>query len=184
MKRTIIFLSGFMVPNILAKTRFVWDDSIWKDYHRIYMPSKTPTSDYMVAKELDRLSGIVNAYPNVTFAGQSLGAWWGANLACRPESKIKKLALWIPLGDAQAYPIFNASRTYHPPHLIPNQNSIGPHRTIVYYGKRDFIVPPKNHCFDLIKLFNAESYPLDGGHFFQINHKAGLNFMKDWIEID
>lgn len=184
MKRTIIFISGFMIPKFLAKSKFVWDDSLWKDYNRVYITSRIPLSDYMVREELINLSQLIGSYDNVTVAGQSLGAWWAANLACRPESKIKKLVMWTPLGDANAYPIFNVSRLYHPPYLVPNKNSVGPHRSIVFGGNNDFIVPPQHHCLDLIKFFDASSYSLSGGHFFQSNHKAGLNFMKDWIEID
>lgn len=182
--RTIIFISGLLIPKIIAKTKFVWDDQFWKNYRRIYITSRIPTSDSMVEEELRSLNNLISSYPQVTVAGQSLGAWWAANLACRPESKINKLVMWTPLGDASAYPIFNVSRNFHPPYLIPNSHNKGPHKSIVFYGKRDLIVPHKCHSVDLINTFNATSYPLSGGHAFQKNHKAGLQFMKDWIELD
>lgn len=184
MNRTIIFLSGFMVPKFVSKTKFVWDDNLWKDYNRIYINSKVPSSDQMVENELLKLIKLINSYDNVTVAGQSLGAWWAANLACRPKSKINKLVMWTPLTDTSVYPIFNVSNLYYPPYLTANKNNIGLHKSIVFSANHDLIVPAKYHCLDLIKSFNAYNYVLNGGHLLQSNHKAGLNFMKDWIEID
>jgi pimeloyl-ACP methyl ester carboxylesterase len=184
MARTIIFISGFAVPKWLAKTRFVWENSLWEGYRKIYLPSRTPLSDGMVERELDNLCSLVNQYPNVTLAGQSLGAWWAANLACHPQSKIKKLVLWTPLGDANAYPIFNVTARHHPPFKIPNKHNVGPHKTAVFCAKDDLIVPPREHAADLITQFQPTVYRLDGGHLLQSNHKAGLIFMKDWIELD
>jgi pimeloyl-ACP methyl ester carboxylesterase len=184
MDRTIIFISGFAVPTWLAKTRFVWDDSLWKDYRRIYLPSRTPLSDNMVERELDKLCHLTHLFPNVTLAGQSLGAWWAANLACHPQSKIKKLALWTPLGDANAYPIFNVTQRHHPSNKTANKRNVGPHHAAIFCAKNDLIVPPKEHSLPLISQFEPTVYRLDGGHLLQSNHKAGLIFMKDWIELD
>jgi len=138
----------------------------------------------MVERELHTLTSLVNQFPNVTVAGQSLGAWWAANLACQPQSRIKKLVLWTPLGDANAYPIFNVTQRHHPPHKTPNKHNVGPHRAAVFAAKDDLIVPPREHSLPLINQFEPTVYRLDGGHLLQSNHKAGLIFMKDWIELD
>ena len=184
MQRTIIFLSGFTIPTWLAKTKYIWDDSLWKDYQKIYISSKTPISDGMVDRELDSLCELVNRFPNVTLAGMSLGAWWAANLASHPESKIKKMVLWTPLGDANAYSIFNVTRRHHPTNKIPNKHNVGPHRSALFLAKYDWIVPAHDHTPDLITKFDPTIYKLDGGHVYQPNHKPGLLFMKDWIELD
>jgi pimeloyl-ACP methyl ester carboxylesterase len=184
MQRTIIFLSGFMIPIWAAKTKFVWNDSLWKDYNKIYLSSKTPLSDGMVDRELDNLCRLVNNFPNVTLAGMSLGAWWAANLASHTECKIKKLVLWTPLGDANAYPIFNVTKRHHPANKTPNQHNVGPHRCAIFSAEYDLIVPPHFHTKDLISKFDSITYKLDGGHIYQPNHQAGLKFMKDWVELD
>jgi pimeloyl-ACP methyl ester carboxylesterase len=182
--RTIIFISGFMVPKWLAKSRFVWNDSLWKYYRRIYLPSKTPLSDSMVDRELDKLCHLVNLFPDAILAGHSLGAWWAANLACSPNANISKLVFWTPLGDTTDYPIFNATKRHYPPRKTPNPNLIGPHKALTFEGKYDFIVPPKDHSHCLNQHFKGMSYHLKGGHFYQSNHKAGLLFMKDWIGLE
>lgn len=182
--KTIIFISGFMVPKLLAKSKFVWEDSMWKDYRRIHIPSKTPLSDTMVDRELDRLCHLVNMFPNAIVAGHSLGAWWAANLACHPQSKIKKLVFWTPLSDTVAYPIFNVTNRHYPVYKSPNAHNVGPHKTLTFEAVNDFIVPPKDHSFQLNNHFKGTLYRLKGGHFFQSNHKAGLLFMKDWVELD
>lgn len=184
MDRTIIFLSGLGVPKFLARSKFIWNDPLWQDYHRIYITTKIPISDKMVENELENLCKLVGSYPNVTIAGQSLGAWWGANLACYPGSDIKKLVMWTPLGDTSYYPIFNASRRHHPMNKQPNSHNIGPHRAAVFAANYDCVVPIKKHAITLSKHFDAINYKLDGGHLFQNNHLPALHFMKDWIELD
>ncbi len=181
MNKTIIFISGWAVPKLIAKSKLVWDKSLWHDYKTIFLNSKTPTSDKMVAQELDSLQDLVESNPGCTLAGQSLGAWWSANLALRPHVTIKKMVLWTPLGDANVYPIFNVSRRYHPMGQHPHVN-YGPHRVLTMVGMRDFIVPPEYHARDLNAHFNGIEYKLKGGHFYQLNHAAGLQYMKDWIE--
>jgi hypothetical protein len=184
MPRTIIFISGFMVPKLIAKSSLVWDDGIWKDYHRIYLDGKTPTSDRMVSQELDKLCKFVNQFPNVTVAGQSLGAWWAANLACQIQSKIKKLVLWTPLCDARDYPFLNVTPRHDPSNKVPNSHNVGPSRTAVFAANDDWITPHREHGYSLSVRFKATDYSLNGGHYFQSNHKSGLLFMKDWIELD
>ena len=182
MSKTIIFINGWAVPKFIAKSPWVWDESFWAGYQRIWISSKTPTSDGMVQKELDRLQTILSKYPGATLAGHSLGGWWSANLALRPEVKINKLVLWTPLGYAGDYPIFNVTPRFHPPHQGPTHNS-GPHRVLVLYGKDDLIVPSAHHALPLARHFGALEYRLEGGHFFQSNHRAALRYMKDWIEL-
>ncbi len=179
--RTIIFLSGFMVPQALAKSKFVWEDSLWRDYRRLYLPSKTPLSDNMVEKELDRLCRLVNLFPKSVVAGHSLGAWWAANLACHSQAKIDKLVFWTPLGDTRPYPIFNVTQRHHPMNKVPYL--VGPHKVLTMEAQYDFIVPPREHSYCLNHHFKSTLYKLQGGHFFQSNHKAGLLFMKDWIDL-
>lgn len=174
-------MSGFMVPKWLAKSQFVWNDSFWRDYRRVYISSRTPTSDMMAEKEIQRLLNIVSLFPEATIAGQSLGAWWAANLACRPQCKIKRMVFWTPLGDTTEYPIFNVSQRYHPINQTPKV--YGPHRILVYAGKEDFIVPPKDHAETLCEHFSGTPYLLHGGHFFQTNHQEGLKYMKTWMEL-
>jgi pimeloyl-ACP methyl ester carboxylesterase len=136
----------------------------------------------MVQKELDKLEHLLKLYPNATIAGHSLGGWWASNLALRPEVQIKKMVLWTPLGNAEDYPIFNVSPRYHPPNQ-PITNTHGPHRVLVYSAKDDLIVPPPRHGWRLISHFNAMNYVLQGGHLYQSNHRAALEYMKDWIEV-
>lgn len=181
MNKTIIFISGWQVPNILARTKYVWDEELWSDYNACYFMSKTPTSDKMIAEHLDILENIVHNNPGCAVVGQSLGAWWAANLALRPTVTIKKLALWTPVCDASAYPVFKASRKFHPPYQKLT-NTKGPHRVLTLVAKNDLIVPPDAHGNELRDHFNSMNYELKGGHFFQRNHKAALLFLKDWIE--
>lgn len=136
----------------------------------------------MVQKELNRLEGLLRLFPGAAVAGQSLGGWWAANLALRPEVKIRKMVLWTPLGNAEEYPIFNVTQRYHPIHQ-PITNTYGPHRVLVCAAKDDLIVPPGPHGLRLATHFNAMPYQLDGGHFYQSNHRAALNYMKEWIEV-
>lgn len=183
MNKTIIFISGWMVPNWLAKTRFVWDDRMWLDYRTLYLESKTPTSDEMIGRELNRLQDIVAANPGCTVVGRSLGAWWAANLLCRPRTNIRKMVFWTPVSDVSVYPIFKASRFYHPLNRVQHwlQNT-GPHRVLTLNAKYDLLTPPDGHGKDLAKHFNSMTYELNGGHIYQLNHKAALQYMKDWIE--
>lgn len=181
MSKTIIFISGWAVPKFIAKSKWVWDKDFWADYKCIWLSSKTPTSDGMVQKELNKLQNLLNLYPDATLAGQSLGGWWASNLALRSEVKIKKLVLWTPLGNAGDYLIFNVTPRFHPPHQELVSNS-GPNRVLVLYGKDDLIVPPDAHAHHLSRHFRAMDYKLNGGHLYQSNHRAALQYMKDWIE--
>jgi hypothetical protein len=45
------------------------------------------------------------------------------------------------------------------------------------------IVPPNEHALNLARHFNAMEYKLSGGHFFQSNHRAALEYMKEWVEL-
>lgn len=182
MKQTIIFLNGFAVPIWLSKTRFVWHDALWKDYNRVYNTSKVPLSDWMVEDELHRLDKLISQFENPIVAGHSLGAWWAANLACHTQFKIKRLVFWTPLGDTDSYPIFNVSRKFHPPLREHNKFCFGKKKSLLVHSTMDLIVPHKNHTPGLIKMFDPSIYSLFGGHLFQLNHKAGLSFMKKWIE--
>jgi len=181
MKKTIIFISGWAVHPLIAKSKWVWDKSFWSDYNCIWLSSKTPTSDGMVKRELDRLQNLIRAYPEATVAGHSLGGWWASNLALRPKVIIRKTVLWTPLGDTGYYPIFNVTPRYHPPHQPVTSNS-GPHRVLVLSAKDDLIVPPNGHANELASHFLAMPYRLNGGHFYQSNHRAALEYMREWIE--
>jgi len=177
---TIIFLSGFLIPNWLAKTKYLWNKPMWNQYHTIFLESKTPRSDVMVEKELDRLQKLLQQYPNAVLAGHSLGAWWLSNLATR-DVQINKLVLWTPLSDTNGFG-FNVSNHYCPLIHSPNKNT-GSHKVLVYWGTNDLIVPGYNHGRALMDHFSAMNYKLDGGHLYQKNHQAALNYMRDWIEI-
>jgi pimeloyl-ACP methyl ester carboxylesterase len=182
MNKTIIFISGWQVPKFIAKTKWVWDAEFWSDYKCIWISSKTPTSDGMVRRELDRLQSLLRRFPEAAVAGQSLGGWWASNLALRPDVKIRKMVLWTPLGNAEEYPIFNVTPRYHPLNQ-PLTNTYGPHRVLVYSAKDDLIVPPASHGNRLVQHFSAIGYPLKGGHLYQSNHQEALEYMKDWIEV-
>lgn len=182
--RTIIFLSGFAVPQIVSKTRFVWHDSFWKDYNRIYLTSKVPTSDDMVEKEIDRLSRFTQRFDKPIVAGHSLGGWWAAHMACHYPSNIDKMVLWTPMEDHQFYPIFPVSSRLRPLNRQPNSVNMGFDKTLVFAGQYDWIVPPVTHAHPLANHFDATTFRLNGDHFFQTNHQAGLSYMKDWIEWD
>lgn len=180
--KTIIFLNGVMMSTWLAKSKFLWDQTLWSDYNCVWVSSKLPYSDMMVGKELDRLQRLLEQYPNATLAGQSLGAWWAANLACRSNCNISKMVLWTPLVNHLEYPIFNVTARYHPYHQTPNPNNTGLHKALVFYGDEDLIVPQQTHAYYNIMHFKALSYKLHGGHLLQKNHQAALKYMKDWIE--
>jgi predicted alpha/beta hydrolase family esterase len=181
MKRTIVFLSGLGVPKILAKTPWCWQDDLWSDYNRIYYTSKLPKSDIMVQKKLNNLIDLTHKYSGSLFVGQSLGAWWLANLASCPEAYIKKMALWTPLADHNDYNIFNATRIFNP--LNRERFVKGPAKVLVLGAKDDWITPGHQHANRLASFFQATHYLLDGGHYYQKNHEAGLQFMKDWFEL-
>lgn len=182
--KTIVFLSGFALPKFISKSSWFFEDSFWKDYRRIFYKSKTPTSDKMVVQELENLKQLVNSYSDTIVVGHSLGAWWAANLACLPQSKIKKLALWTPLGVASDYPIFKISQKSELFDKTPNIHNVGPDKTLVIYAKNDLIVPYKRHAIPLSKKFQAMSLSLDGGHAWQLDHKKGLILLKNWIELE
>lgn len=182
MERTIIFISGWGVPRFLQTGSSVWDDDLWKDYGRVYLSSKTPFSDVSVKNHLDKLSLFVNSFSNPIVMGQSLGAWWAANLACLPNTKIDKLVLFTPFSSLIDYPtVFNVSPYYYLHNKKPYIK--GPHKVLVCGANKDIITPIQNHASRLLSLFNGMPYSLSGGHFRQKNHKACLNFIKDWIEI-
>lgn len=180
--KTIIFLHGIMVPNWLAKSKFIWNESLWSDYECLWIPSKIPYSDMMVEKELDRLQRLMDDHPGAVIAGQSLGAWWAANLACRHDCDISKMVLWTPLVDHRPYPVFNVTARYHPCNQVPNPKNMGLHKVLVTYANEDLIVPHQSHAYYDIMHFKGMTYKLSGGHLFQVNHQPALKYMKDWIE--
>lgn len=181
--RTIIFLSGLAVPVIVAKSKYIWEDNLWKYYNRIYITSKIPTSDLMVERELDRLCNLFSKYDKPIIVGQSLGAWWAANLGSDINFTGDKLVFWTPLVKTSHYGIFNVTERFNPllkPILPKNK---GPHKSIVFEGKKDWLVPWQWHSQPLAHHYEAVTYPLDGGHWYQTNHKEGLIFLKEWIEV-
>jgi len=178
----IIFMSGFLIPKWLAQSKFVWDKAHWEDYQCFWLDSKVPYSDIMVSKELDNLERLLNKYPEATFAGHSLGAWWISNLMCRPTVEFRKTVLWTPLTHADEYPVFNVSPRYNPMYQIPNLPNTGAYRNLVVYANQDLIVPSPSHALSLSFHFKSMTYQLLGGHLYQKNHKAALNYMKDWVE--
>lgn len=182
--KNIIFLSGLGVPKVLAKMPMIWNDTLWHNHKRIYLTSKIPTSDNMVKTHLKDLVKFINKFDDPVVVGQSLGAWWAANLACEPMCQMKKFVLCIPLADTNYYPIFNASPLFKPTNRTPNPQHYGPYKSLVVYASNDFIVPINQHAVPLERHFNALSYKLDGGHLIQSNHQKGLEFIKDWIELD
>lgn len=184
MTRTIIFLSGMGVPKILARSSFVWDDIRWRDYNRLYVTSKIPTSDNMVKHHLKELTNLINSFSNPVVVGQSLGAWWLANLACEPKCQMTKIAFFIPLVNANHFPIFNVSQIYHPLNRVPNKQNMGPHKALVVGAHDDLIVPTQQHANPLAVHFNASYYRMNGGHLLQKDHTSALSFTKDWIELD
>ncbi len=181
MNRPIIFISGWGVPKFLEKTSLAWNDEMWKDYSRIYLSSKTPVSDVQVSNHLNELNKFVNSFPDPIVMGQSLVAWWAGNLACQKGTKISKLILFLPLAHLADYKFFNVSSKYS----LFNREPIvsGPHKVLVAGATKDIIAPYGEHAARLANKYNACSYSLNGGHYFQQGHKACLNFMKDWIEI-
>jgi predicted alpha/beta hydrolase family esterase len=181
--KTIIFMSGIFVPKWLAKSKFIWNKSHWSNYKCLWLNSKIPYSDMMVERELDYLERLINKYPGAILAGHSLGAWWAANLLCRPSFSIKKAIFWTPLVDANEYPIFNVTPRYDPCKQDPNPINVGINKTLVVYGSDDLLVPHESHSYNLSNHFKSMPYRLEGGHFYQTNHQAALNYMQDWIEI-
>ena len=183
--KTIIFLSGFALPNIISKSSLFFDRNFWSNYNTIFYKSKIPISDSMVNQEIESLTKLTNQYVvnDLVVVGHSLGAWWAANLACNPDFKANKLALWTPLGIANMFPIFLSSNKSEPLFKTPNINNIGINNTTVIYAKYDLIVPYQQHALPLIKMFKADSLCLNGGHAWQLDHKYGLTYLKNWINI-
>jgi len=181
MSKTIIFISGWNVPKFVAKSKLIWEEDFWNEYNCVWVSSKTPTSDLMVERELDRLQRLLGRFPGATVAGQSLGAWWGAHLAHRPQVVINKLVCWTPLYHADDYPIFNITPRYSLSYKRITENS-GSSKVLTVLAKEDMIVPPMRHAYQLKEHFQGMGIVLDGGHLFQSNHKEGLIFMKKWIE--
>jgi predicted alpha/beta hydrolase family esterase len=179
--KTIIFISGWLIPHHIAKGKLLWNEPMWKDYHTIFLKAKTPYSDVMVASNLDRLESLLHRHPNAILAGHSLGGWWLSNLIIRPTVKINKLVLWTPLSNTQGYP-FNASSNYCPTNHLPNSQNVGSHKVLVFSAVNDLIVSSR-HSISLAHHFKAMTYQLDGGHFYQKNHQQALNYMADWMEL-
>jgi len=180
-KHNIIFISGLSIPKCLAKTKLVWNDSLWNDYNRYYVSNYLPTSDLDAKRKLNELKELINSLSNPIIISQSLGAWWTANLACMPECDIKKVIMMTPLANAKNVPFFNTSSLMYPIKNAPVVN--GPHRVLVCQAKYDLICPVQFNGSRLIKHFNAMSYDLNGGHFYQSDHTSCLKFMQDWIEV-
>lgn len=179
--KTIIFLSGFAVPTVLAKSRFVWDDKLWEGYNRIYYTSKTPTSDKMAQDEIHNLVELYNKYPDAYYAGHSLGAWWLANLSCFHSVNIKKMLLMTPLVNTKNYPMFNVTERFNP--ILKSKKILGPHKVCVLIANNDLLVKPEYHGHFLVQYFNATKYIMQGGHFYQSNHKLALEFAKVWLDL-
>lgn len=179
--KNIIFLSGLCVPKFIAKSRFVWNEPLWSKYNTTFITSKIPISDNMVVSELNRLSGIINEFDNPIIAGHSLGAWWASNLACSKNISISKLILLTPLSNANYYPIFNVTPKFDPVNNIPYIH--GPHRTLVISSEYDLIVPQATHSNRIANHFCAQTYQLNGGHFYQTDHDQMINYMQSWIDL-
>lgn len=182
MSKNILFISGWGVPKLLAKSRFGWDDSMWSDYNRIYLPTVTPKSDAMVREHLATLENVINSYDNPIVMGSGLGGWWLANLACQPNVRMKKIVLFNILTDLSGYAIFNASPVFYPYNRMPYLT--GPHKVLICHANEDVWAGYPNNIYKLVEKFNGIEYKLTGGHFIQQNHKPCLNFIKDWLEID
>jgi len=176
---TIIFISGFLLPNFIGQSSLMWNDKFWQDYNRVYLNSKIPTSDIMVSQEIEELVGITSSFSNVVLAGQSLGGWWAANVACHAKCKINKLVLWTPLADTQFFPMFNATALHFPRNKNPT--IFGPNKTLTISANNDWIVPHFEHSYQLEKLFLSSKFILNGGHYYQDNHQQGLEVMKKFI---
>ncbi len=181
MKKTIIFLSGFLVPEFISKSPLCFDKSYWSEYETIFYKSKSPITDGTVSKELKNLTELVNSFHEPYVIGHSLGGWWAANLACSYQAKIKKTVLWTPLGMASAFPIFQISKQSEPFYKIPNETNVGPDKTLLVYANNDLIVPATAHALPFFDKFDSYQFELDGGHLFQNNHQETLYKMKKWL---
>lgn len=183
MAKTIIFLSGMGVPNFLSKSKYVWNDKLWADYQTIYLHSEIPMSDKMVNLNIKKLISFINKFPDCIVAGQSLGGWWAANLACEPACQMKKFILLTPLVDANQFSIFNVSKIYNPLNRVPNDRHIGTNKSLVLSAIDDLIVPPREHAAPIAQYFKSTYHSLYGGHFWQSNHAESLAYTKKWIEL-
>lgn len=179
--KNVIFLSGLCVPKFIAKSKFVWNESLWDKYNTTFITSKIPVSDNMVASELNRLSRIIKEFDNPIVAGHSLGAWWAANLACLRSQLISKLVLLTPLSDTSCYPIFNVTPKFDPVNNAPYV--FGPHKTLVISSEYDLIVPAHNHANRISYHFGSQNYKLNGGHFYQTNHNQMISYVQSWIDL-
>jgi hypothetical protein len=180
-KHNIIFINGLSVPKILSKTKYVWNDKLWLNYNRTYLSSYIPTSDFDAQRKVKDLTNLINSLDNPIIICQSLGAWWGAILACTKECNLHKLIMVTPLSDVKHIPFFNVSNIMSPLKMVPIHT--GPHKVLVCSAKYDIICPPSLNAYLLLKHFNALNYEMDGGHFYQKDHISALNFMQDWIEL-
>ncbi len=180
-KHNIVFINGLSVPKVFSKTKYVWNDKLWLNYKRTYLSSYIPTSDFDAKNKIKELTGLINSLDNPIVICQSLGAWWGANLACTKECNLHKLIMVTPLSNVTYVPFFNVSNIMAPLQNIPHHT--GPHKILVCSAKYDIVCPPIFNSDKLKKHFNALSYEMNGGHFYQKDHTAALHFMQDWIEL-
>jgi predicted alpha/beta hydrolase family esterase len=177
---TIIFVSGLGVPKILAKSKFVWNDPIWKEYNRVYYTSKIPTSDHMVENEISNLLYLISNYPNCYLAGHSLGAWWILNLLYK-NILVNKVILMTPLLDTKYFEIFNVTERYNPIYK-PINLLHGSNKVLTLLSNNDYIVPAEQHSYPIANYLDSSKYILNGGHFFQSNHLDGLFFARNWLK--
>lgn len=171
MKKTIFFLSPFLITESVAKSKLYWNHSLWGEYNTVYIRSKLPKSDNMVKKELNRLNNLINLFPNVILIGNSLGAWWAGNLACQP-SNIKAVVLIDTIINDDYNVLINATQKYSIMHRIPYIS--GPTKILA-------CATQSHSCVH--RHFNAIPYLLDNGFFRAKNYESCLNFTKDWIEV-
>lgn len=180
--KTIIFLSGLGVPKWLAKTKYIWNDKLWKDYNKIYITSKIPYSNNMVERELNDLTNLVKSFSKVIIAGQSIGAWWTINLLAHTNIFIYKSVLLTPLIDITDYPISNITPKYHLINRKVYSRHTGKNNSLLIEAKNDWITPRDEYSLRVEYKLNPTVYTLNGGHIYQKDHQEGLSFMKEWID--
>jgi hypothetical protein len=172
-KKTLIFLCPLLIPERVAKTKYYWNSSLWSNYDTIWIKTKLPKSDVMVEHHLNDLTNFVNLFQNsepIIF-GNSIGAWWIANLACR-KSNLKAAVMLNPILDDYYDPFINTTFKYNILRQTPELK-----------GPTKVLVAAQDKSSKIAKHFNGVPYLLDSDLFRPKNYSNCLSFIKDWLEV-
>jgi hypothetical protein len=172
-KKTLIFLCPLLAPERVAKSKYYWNSSLWNDYSTIWIETKLPKSDVMVERHLNELTNFINLFQNTDpiMLGNSIGAWWIANLASR-KTNLKAAVMINPIADDYYDPLINATFKYS---ILSQKPSL--------QGPTKILVASSDKSSRVAKHFSGVPYLLDFNLFRPKNYHSCLSFIKDWLEV-